>query len=71
VRRLALQVPAVDDHGSSVRIVGLFGVHLTEEAQDTPRLLRDAVVRPAHVLVVPDGARIIWLGTRQNDGIMK
>lgn len=58
-------VPAVDDHGSRIRIFSLLSVHLVEEAEDTTRLLRDAVVGPAHVLVVPDGATSFWLRKRK------
>lgn len=58
-------VPAVDDHGSSVRMFSLFRVHLSEEAEDTAWLLRDAVIRPTHILIVPDGAILVWLERRK------
>lgn len=62
-------VPAVDDHGSSIGMFGLFSVHLMEEAEDTTRLLRDAMVRPAHVLIVPDGTTLFWLrGSKKFQG---
>lgn len=57
-------VPAVDDHGSGTLQLSLFGVDLVEEAQDASRLLGDAVIRPAHVLVVPDGTAVFGLRDR-------
>lgn len=53
----------MDDHGAGIRIFRLFGVDLCEEAEDAAGLLRDAVVGPAHVLVVPDGAGVLGLWT--------
>lgn len=57
--------PAVDDHGSSICKLGLFSVDLSEEAQDATRLLGDAVVGPADVLVVPDDATVVRLRERK------
>lgn len=58
-------LPAVDDHGPSVRKLGLFSVDLREEAQDAARLVGDAVVGPADVLVVPDDAAVFPLWERK------
>ena len=54
-------VPAVDDHGPNVGIFSLFSVDLSEEAEDAAWLLGDTMVRPAQVLVVPDGTRMFGL----------
>lgn len=51
----------MDDHGSRLGELSLFGVHLREEAQDAAGLLGDAVIGPAEVLVVPDDTRILRL----------
>ena len=51
----------MDDHGSSICKLGLFSVDLRQEAQDAAGLLGDAVVGPAHVLVVPDGTTVFRL----------
>lgn len=63
LRRLGLSglIPAVDDHGPSIRIFSLFTVGCKEELEDTAWLVRDAMIGPAHVLVVPDGARMFCL----------
>lgn len=58
-------LPAVDDHGSGIRKLGLFSVDLREEAQDATRLVGDAVVGPADVLVMPDDARVFPLWERK------
>lgn len=58
-------VPAVDDHGPGFGIFSLFSIHLSEEAEDTARLLRDAMVRPAEVLVVPNSTSKFWLRRRK------
>lgn len=47
-------VPAVDDHGPTIRKLCLFSVYFSQEAEDTSRLLGDTVVGPAQVLVVPN-----------------
>lgn len=60
-------VPAVDDHGSSICKLSLFSVDLGEEAQDAARLLGDAVIGPAHVLVVPDGTTVFRLRERERE----
>lgn len=59
----------MDDHGPSIRKFSLFRVHLSEEAEDATWLLRDAMVRPAEVLVVPDLATIFWLLKAKNQSI--
>ena len=46
--------PAVDHHWSGVGKHLLFGVDLSQEAEDPAGLLGDPVVGPAQVLVVPD-----------------
>lgn len=51
----------MDDHGPSISKFSLFSVHLCEEAEDATWLLRDTVIRPAEVLVVPDLATKFWL----------
>lgn len=43
----------------------MFSVHLSEEAEDAAWLLRDAMVRPAEVLVVPYLTRLFWLLNRK------
>lgn len=48
-------LPAVDHDGAGVRNGVLSAVHLLQETQDPPGLVRDPVVRPAQILVVPDG----------------
>lgn len=58
-------LPAVDDHGSSICKLGLFSVDLREEAQDATRLVGDAVVGPADVLVMPDDAAVLGLWERK------
>lgn len=58
-------VPAVDDHGAGLGVFSLFSVDLCEEAEDSARLLGDAVVRPAEVLVVPNGTGELGLGIKQ------
>lgn len=57
-------VPAVDDHGSGILKLSLFSVDLKKEAQDASRLLGDAVIGPADVLVVPDGTAVFRLRDR-------
>lgn len=54
-------IPAVDDHGPSVRILSLLSVHLSEEAQDPSGLIWHTMIRPAHVLILPDGATMFLL----------
>ena len=54
-------IPAVDDHGTGLSILSLYSIDLSEEAEDTAGLLRDAVIRPAHVLVVRDLPTILRL----------
>ena len=44
----------MDDHWSGVGKHLLFGVDLSQEAEDPAGLLGDPVVGPAQVLVVPD-----------------
>lgn len=56
----------MDDHGTSARIFSLLRVHLSEEAKDASWFLRDTVVRPAQVLVVPYGTRMFWLRDKEN-----
>lgn len=46
--------PAVHNDGPGMRQTLLPLVDLVQEAEDTPRLTGDPVVRPAQVLVVPD-----------------
>lgn len=45
----------MDDHGTGFGIFSLFSVDLCEEAEDSTGFLWDAMVRPAEVLVVPNG----------------
>lgn len=59
--------PAVDDHGSGTVNFCLLVVDLVEEAEDAARLLGDTVVGPAQVLVVPNGATLVWL-YREREG---
>lgn len=54
--------PAVHDDGSRVRQTLLPLVDLIQEAEDTPRLAGDAMVRPAQVLIVPDLPNQVPLG---------
>lgn len=63
-------VPAMDDHGPSIRKFSLFSVHLSEEAENATWLLRDAMVRPAEVLVVPHFATNCLL-RKINQNILK
>lgn len=63
--------PAVDDHGTGVRKVSLLSVDLSEEAEDSPRLLGDSVVRPAEVLVVPYLPGMFGLRVRENKTVHK
>ena len=63
--QLQSPVPAVDDDRPSIGIFRLFTVDLSDEAEDAARLLRDAVVRPAEVLVVPHLTRFFGLWDRK------
>lgn len=53
------------DDGPRVRQTFLPLVDLVQEAEDTPRLTGDSMVRPAQVLVVPDLPNQIPLGQTQ------
>lgn len=55
----------MDDHGSSIGKFGLFSIYLSEEAEDAARLLRHAVIGPAHVLVVPHSSIMLGLHGRK------
>lgn len=59
-------IPAMDDHRSSVGELHLLGVDLREEAEDASWLAGHAVVRPAQVLVLPDGPRRLRLDTARD-----
>lgn len=43
----------------------MFSVYLSEEAEDAAGLLRHAVIRPAHVLVVPHSSTMLGLHGRK------
>lgn len=55
----------MDDHGSSIGKFALFSIYLSEEAEDAARLLRHAVIGPAHVLVVPHSSTMLGLHGRK------
>jgi hypothetical protein len=54
--------PTVHNNGPCMRQTFLPLVDLVQEAQDTPGLAGDPVVRPAQVLVMPDLPNQIRLG---------
>lgn len=69
LRHLGLSglIPAVDDHGPSIRMFSLFSVGFREEVEDIGWLLRDAMIGPANVLVVPDFSRLFCLQEVERD----
>lgn len=61
----------MDNNGSSVFNGALGAVDLLKEPEDTTRLVGNAVVRPAQVLIVPYIPQGIFLqGTKTRDGVI-
>lgn len=54
----------MNNYGPTFRIFSLLSVDLDQEAEDATGLLRDSVIRPTEVLIVPDGTRQLWLEMR-------
>lgn len=57
----------MDDHGAGVRKFSLLSVDLGDETDDSTWLLRDPVVGPAHVLVVPYWTGKTGLGAKKQN----